>query len=296
MAQLVRGGVRLGRILGVDIFLHWSWLLVALVEIETRRNRYSTQLWNVAEYLTFFAIVLAHELGHALACRSVGGRAEQIVLWPLGGVAYVQPPARPGAVLWSIAAGPLVNLGLLILSAPIVVFARATLPPDPAHFAIMFAVANFLLLGFNLLPIYPLDGGQIVQALLWFFVGRARSLAVVSVIGLAAAAAILPIALLKGSVWYAVLAVYAGSRALTGLRSARLMGQMAAAPRRAGFACPRCRAAPPVGSFWRCACGTMFDTFETGGRCPQCARTYQGTACNECGQMSAHAAFVASGP
>ena len=60
-----------------------------------------------------FLIVLLHEFGHALACRQVGGTANQIVLWPLGGVAYVNPPQRPGATLWSIAAGPLVNVALL---------------------------------------------------------------------------------------------------------------------------------------------------------------------------------------
>ena len=54
-----------------------------------------------------------HEFGHALACRQVGGKANQIMLWPLGGVAYVSPPQRPGAMLWSIAAGPLVNVVLV---------------------------------------------------------------------------------------------------------------------------------------------------------------------------------------
>ena len=65
------------------------------------------------EYLALFVIVLLHEFGHALACRQVGGQADQIVLWPLGGVAYVAPPPRPGATLWSIAAGPLVNVVLV---------------------------------------------------------------------------------------------------------------------------------------------------------------------------------------
>ena len=73
---------------------------------------YSSLVWNVLEYLALFAIVLLHEFGHALACRQVGGKANQIVLWPLGGVAYVAPPPRPGATLWSIAAGPLVNVAL----------------------------------------------------------------------------------------------------------------------------------------------------------------------------------------
>ena len=64
------------------------------------------------ECLALFVIVLLHEFGHALACRQVGGQANQIVLWPLGGVAYVAPPPRPGPTLWSIAAGPLVNVAL----------------------------------------------------------------------------------------------------------------------------------------------------------------------------------------
>ena len=55
--------------------------------------------WSVLEYLTLFLIVLMHEFGHSLACRQVGGQANGIVLWPLGGVAYVSPPQRPGAML-----------------------------------------------------------------------------------------------------------------------------------------------------------------------------------------------------
>ncbi len=76
-------------------------------------RKYSSVTWNVLEYLALFLIVMLHEFGHALACRQVGGTANQIVLWPLGGVAYVDPPPRPGATLWSIAAGPLVNVALL---------------------------------------------------------------------------------------------------------------------------------------------------------------------------------------
>ena len=74
---------------------------------------YSSITWNIIEYLSLFLIVMLHEFGHALACRQVGGEANRIVLWPLGGVAYVDPPPRPGATLWSIAAGPLVNVALL---------------------------------------------------------------------------------------------------------------------------------------------------------------------------------------
>jgi len=56
-------------------------------------------------------IVLLHEFGQRDGLPAGGGTANRIVLWPLGGVAYVDPPQRPGAMLWSITAGPLVNVG-----------------------------------------------------------------------------------------------------------------------------------------------------------------------------------------
>ena len=92
-----KGCIRLGEIAGITLYLHWSWFLVAYLEITQRRQNYDSVAWNVAEYLALFGIVLLHEFGHALACRQVGGKAERIVLWPLGGVAVVSPPPRPGA-------------------------------------------------------------------------------------------------------------------------------------------------------------------------------------------------------
>src|SRR5882724_11388986 len=109
----MRGAIRLFRLFGIDVFLHWSWLIVGAIEIQHRRGEYSSVFWNILEYVSLFGIVLMHEFGHALACKSVGGIANQIVLWPLGGIAFVQPPHRPGAYLWSIAAGPLVNVVLV---------------------------------------------------------------------------------------------------------------------------------------------------------------------------------------
>jgi Zn-dependent protease len=292
----VRGSFPLGSIFGVAILVHWSWLLVAIFEVKARVGHYAAEVWNVAEYLTLFAIVLAHELGHALACRSVGGQAERILLWPLGGIAFVRPPARPRAVLWSIAAGPLVNLAFLIVSTvPVILIGRMFPSQDFAKYAQAVWGMNLVMLVFNLLPIYPLDGGQIVQALLWFFVGRARSLAIVSVIGLVSAAAIAPIAIVHRSVWFVVLALYAGLRAMVGFRVSRALVAMSAAPRRDGYACPQCGGAQPIGAFWRCTCGQLFDTFATRAQCPFCKRVYRDTACNDCSQMHPHQAFYPAG-
>src|SRR5438445_4192039 len=178
MASTREGSVHLFRFAGVDVFLHWSWFVVAIIEIQSRSGRYTSVAWNVAEYLALFLIVTLHEFGHALACRQVGGTANKIMLWPLGGVAYVVPPARPGATLWSIAAGPLVNVVLAGVSYALTLWAwhggwRVT---APHAYRLLWAVAlmNLGLLIFNLLPIYPLDGSQILRSLLCFVLGPSR--------------------------------------------------------------------------------------------------------------------------
>jgi Zn-dependent protease len=180
------GGIPLFTFAGIRVSLHWMWFLVALYEINSRRAQYSSVSWNIAEYLTLFLIVLLHEFGHAFACRSVGGQADRIMLWPLGGVAFVRPPQRPAAVLWSIVAGPLVNAVLI----PCLWYAnhealRGGYSSDMSQFMRSIHYMNLGLLIFNMIPIYPLDGGQILRALLWFLIGAALSLHVASIIGIA---------------------------------------------------------------------------------------------------------------
>src|SRR6266850_8181006 len=124
MLPAKKGSLRLFRFAGIEVYLHWSWFLVAAYEVQSRGRSYGSLAWNALEYLALFSIVLLHEFGHSLACRQVGGKADQIVLWPLGGVAYVDPPQRPGATLWSIAAGPLVNVALLFVLTPLLMVSR----------------------------------------------------------------------------------------------------------------------------------------------------------------------------
>jgi Zn-dependent protease len=194
-----QNSIHLFRFAGIDVFLHWSWFLVAVYEIGSRAKAYSSLTWNVLEYLVLFLIVMLHEFGHALACRSVGGTANRITLWPMGGVAYVNPPRRPGATLWSIAAGPLVNVALIpILSALMWLdksLGWAQAMPNAHMFLLSILYMNFFLLLFNLLPIYPLDGGQILRSLLWFVVGRAHSLMVTTILGFVGAAGFVLVAL-----------------------------------------------------------------------------------------------------
>src|SRR6266480_962222 len=281
------GSFHLFRFAGIDLYLHWSWFVVGVFEIQNRASRYSSLTWNVLEYLALFAIVLLHEFGHALACCQVGGQANQIVLWPLGGVAYVSPPQRPGATLWSIAAGPLVNVALAPILTLLVVLGRssgwADAMPDAYKFLRAVWFLNFGLLIFNLLPIYPLDGGQILRSLLWFVLGRARSLLVAVSIGFIGVAGLIALALWIHSAWFVVLSFFILMNCWGGLKQARALSRLAKLPRREGFTCPCCKLAPPIGAFWKCAqCGQPFDTFETQAVCPKCNARFAVTGCLDC--------------
>jgi Zn-dependent protease len=290
MTSLRQGSIRLFRVAGIDLFLHWSWFLVAAFEINDRASKYSSLTWNALEYLALFLIVMLHEFGHALACRQVGGTANQIVLWPLGGVAYVSPPPRPGATLWSIAAGPLVNVALLPILSLLGILNRSLgwAEAMPNAHALLRSVwfINLGLLIFNLLPIYPLDGGQILRSLLWFVVGRARSLMVATIVGFVGVAGLIILAVWIESVWFGILSAFILMNCWRGLQQAQALSRLAKLPRHDGFACPSCKAAPPVGAFWMCGkCGKAFDTFQTKAVCPQCAAQFSVTKCMDCGGL-----------
>jgi Zn-dependent protease len=224
-----RQALRLFQFRGITVFLHWTWFLVAVYEIG-RAGSYSSVVWNAIEYVALFVIVTLHEFGHAFACRSVGGRANEVVLWPLGGVAYVDPPQRPGAVLWSIAAGPLVNVALVPVLLLFQLLASGPFPVDLQSLAGNLAYINVALLIFNLLPIYPLDGGQILGALLWFVLGRARSLMAAAVIGLIGLAGVGWLAARSSSSLLLVMTFFLATRCIGTFRMARAMARVANAP------------------------------------------------------------------
>lgn len=299
------GAFRIFAFRGIDVYLHWSWFVAAIFLIQSPVGIYrgTTAIWSMLEYVSLFGLVVLHEFGHALACRQVGGQAHEIILWPLGGIAFVSPPQRPGATLWSIAAGPLVNLVLwpvfwgVLLAMEQSGMARAM----PNFFVLVSAIAwiNRCILIFNLfpiglfgsslfflawLPIYPLDGGQILRSLLWFLFGRARSLLIATALGLLGVAALIILAAIRTDLWLGAMAVFILLNCWQGLQQALAMVRVDRAPLRFGVACPACHAAPRVGKFWSCGhCHTTFDTFETRARCPACGASFDSTRCLNCG-------------
>ncbi|MGH7976711.1 MAG: site-2 protease family protein [Limisphaerales bacterium] len=288
-----KGSFKIFTFARIGVYVHWSWFLVAFFFIQYRAHAYSSMTWNVLEYLSLFAIVLTHEFGHQLACRSVGGQTHDIILFPFGGVAYVSPPQRPGAQLWSIAAGPLVNVALIPILTVLLSFLgghpslHGIEPNDYAGFLNDIWFINLALLIFNMMPIYPLDGGQILRSLLWFPFGRANSLLAASIIGFIGVAGLIGVAIFLQSIWLGVISVFILINCWGGLKHALALARIAKIPRRADFACPSCHTAPPLGERWRCGkCGNAFDMFLTRGLCPHCGTQFNTTQCLDCGISS----------
>jgi Zn-dependent protease len=295
-----RGAFRLFRLFGINVYIHWAWFL-AFVYLTSRPREYTSYGWNALEVLSLFVIVLTHEFGHQLACRQVGGHTSDIVLWPLGGVAYVLPPQRPGAQLWSIAAGPLVNVILIPVLSLLVSFSSHLgwydTQPDLYQLIHNIWLINLVLLVFNLLPIYPLDGGQILRSLLWFPFGRANSLMAASIIGFIGVAGLIGVALWLQSFWLGLMSAFIAMNCWGGFKQARALAARAKMPRREGFACPSCHATPVQGDLWRCGqCGKSFDIFLQHGKCPQCGTQFNATQCLECGLTSPIAAWTPKPP
>jgi Zn-dependent protease len=293
----MQGGFRFFRFRGIDVHVHWTWFLAAAFIIQNRMDTYSSPLWNIAEYLAVFCFVLLHEFGHVFACRQTGGQADRILLWPLGGIAYVNPPQRPGAQLWSIAAGPLVNVALVFVLKGVAILFRHTgwnlAYPEAFNFLASLWFINWILLVFNLLPVYPLDGGQIVRSLLWFWVGKARSLWIACLIGFAGGLAVGALAFLAGLPLTGFIAVYLLWINWGSFQNARTLLRLEKLPRHSRFRCPECQEAAPQGKLWKCPrCQAEFDLFASGGQCPDCGFAAAETSCVHCGRIHPLSAWI----
>ena len=124
--------------------------------------------------------ILLHELGHCFAARRLGGEAEEVVLWPLGGLATLRIPNTPHAQFWTAFWGPAVNLLLVLVLGAWISHGgipwtlRDLLSWQPSWAMNAFRV-NLGLFLFNLLPAFPMDGGQMLRARLWGRLGFGRA-------------------------------------------------------------------------------------------------------------------------
>ena len=226
------------RVAGITVRLHVFFLVFILVVLAHAASVTSEGAVGVLPTMlglvALFAVILLHEFGHCFACRRKGGTADEILLWPLGGLATCNPPERPSAHLWTALGGPLVNVAIIAVLTPAIgiwtggwwgraipnpldlggMIQRADFGEDLVGWAQMFAfLTNYIawvLLLFNLIPMFPLDGGRILQAVLWRRVGYAASMRIACRAGIVGAVAIGVGALVAESTMLLGIAVFGG--------------------------------------------------------------------------------------
>jgi Zn-dependent protease len=169
------GALRLARVAGVPVYLDRTWLILgAFVAWTGWQNASDLGTGGaiasaVVMVVGILVAVLGHEVAHAVAARLLGFRVHRIVATLWGGhTAYDSTGSTPGRTAVIAGAGPLANLALAGIGSAMV----GLLPWPASRFAWLFMFLNLLLAGFNLLPGLPLDGGQLVQSLVWGVTGR----------------------------------------------------------------------------------------------------------------------------
>ena len=179
----MRSSIRLGRLFGIEVGLHYSWFVIALLitmslssEFRATHSDWSdATVWStsILTALLFFAALLAHEMSHALVARSRGLATRAITLFALGGVAQIEKEPEDAKTEFLVGiVGPISSamIGTACLVVAWLAGWRAGGTPETAVLAMLvwLGYINLMLAAFNMIPGFPLDGGRILRALIWW--------------------------------------------------------------------------------------------------------------------------------
>ncbi len=187
--------LKLGSLFGIGIYVHWTFLLLPLWAIFF--SGAGDNPFGVGFYLALlvgvFGCVVLHELGHALTARRFGIGTRDITLYPIGGVARLEKMSeKPSEEFWNAVAGPAVNVviaGLLtvvgiarwLYFGP-VSFEELQSNPVGLYLVLLWGI-NLILVGFNMLPAFPMDGGRVFRALLSMWLGHLQATRIAVYVG-----------------------------------------------------------------------------------------------------------------
>ncbi|SMG18498.1 site-2 protease family protein [Arenibacter troitsensis] len=198
----MKGFLRLGKIAGIQLEVHWTFALLLIwagfIEFQNSGN-FERVAVNQGFILVLMACVVLHELGHALTARKFGIKTQRIILLPIGGVATLDKmPEKPGQELLVALAGPAVNVVIAIILSLIIpinsyfnfdniMVEEMLYAPNLQNFLFYLFIANIMLVVFNLIPAFPMDGGRVLRALLAFRLSRVQATNIAASIGQALA-------------------------------------------------------------------------------------------------------------
>lgn len=182
----MKSQIKLGTIFGVELGLHYSWIVIALLIVFSLAGQFhavnhdwsEAVVWSTAILtgLLFFACLFAHELSHALVAQARGLPIHKITLFLLGGVAQMEKEAGdPKTEFWMAIAGPITSavLGIVLLAfARLAGWVVGSNPLTPGTALLVWlGYINLLLAAFNMIPGFPLDGGRVLRSSVWWITG-----------------------------------------------------------------------------------------------------------------------------
>lgn len=224
---------------GIPVYLHSTFLLLpVLVAVSLwGRGGWTTFFFQTALMLAVFGCVLLHEFGHALMARRFGIRTRDITLYPIGGVARLERLSeKPAEELLITLAGPAVNMVIALILSPLALWVLFTggvgfiglvIPPGLPFTVILVQflfglwMSNIILFLFNLLPIFPMDGGRVLRSLLASITTHMRATEIAAAVGMLMAFGLAALGILTGQYMMLILAffvVVAGQHELQALR------------------------------------------------------------------------------
>lgn len=254
----MRRSWKLGRLFGIPVFVHPTFLLLVVFAAFTGPRGPLGAIFSVVVLVTIFSCIVLHELGHALMARYFGIPTRDITLYPIGGVARLERLNDSPRQEFCIAlAGPAVNLILVLLLAPVffglaLAGGLARFSPEltldngwlalATQFVFVIGASNGVLMVFNLAPAFPMDGGRVFRALLTPFFGTFRATLVAVWLGFFLAGAVAALAIFKGFpmlVLVALFVVLAGQQELLMARRRALLEAEAAPEQQPEFTLER---------------------------------------------------------
>ena len=236
----MKGSLQIAKFAGIPVKIHWTFgLLVLWISYLAAAHGLGIGgiVLSVLIMLAIFLCVVLHEYGHALTAKKYGVTTRDIILSPIGGIARLEKlPEIPRHEFFIAIAGPLVNVAIILILIAFHLAFGGTFPDifsprfwsfaDEQSIVLILLKINMILVGFNMIPAFPMDGGRVVRSLLTGRFGRTRATRIASLMGQVLAAGFFIAGLMTGDIILSVIGVFVFFAAFSEYRAALMSASL----------------------------------------------------------------------